>query len=227
MTNSYEDLAHAILEGGVENGVSAALNLVQSGTSPISIFTECIQPTLVDVGERFGRLEIFLPELMSAAVTVEAIQRALLPYIKNDGSPMTNKKIVIATVSGDLHDIGKNIVKTMLEVNGFLVHDLGVDVNPNNLLKAADEFNADIIALSALMLPSLPSVMDVIERLNSLEKYKNRFKVMVGGGSVTKEWAEKAGADGYGSDAMEAVRVAKNLLGMPVFVADRGDQERE
>ena len=119
---------------------------------------------------------------------------------------------MICTVSGDLHDIGKNIVKTMLEVNGFELKDLGVDVPAANVIKAAVEFNADIIALSALMLPSLPSMKDVIDILRENEKYKGRFKVMVGGGPVSQEWAEKAGADAYGDNAIEAVKVAHVLF---------------
>jgi methanogenic corrinoid protein MtbC1 len=119
---------------------------------------------------------------------------------------------VICTVSGDLHDIGKNIVKTMLEVNSFEIKDLGVDVSAQNVIKAAVEFNADIIALSALMLPSLPSMRDVIDILRENEKYKGRFKVMVGGGPVSEEWAVKAGADAYGGNAMEAVKVARTLF---------------
>ncbi len=119
---------------------------------------------------------------------------------------------MICTVSGDLHDIGKNIVKTMLEVNGFELRDLGVDVSAANVIKAAVEFNADIIALSALMLPSLPSMKDVIDILRENPKYQGRFKVMVGGGPVSNEWAEKAGADAYGDNAVEAVKVAHSLF---------------
>lgn len=215
MSSPYASLACAIREGDNDQSVTAALELVHAGVSPINIFTECIEPTLAEIGDQFSRLEIFLPELMNSAESVKAIQQVLLPHMKNQGAISANKKIVIATVFGDLHDIGKDIVKIMLEVNGFEVRDLGVDVNPDEVVRSADEFDADIIALSALMLTSLPSVKDVIDRLNQLEKYKQRFKLMVGGGSVTSEWAAKAGVDGYGRDAVEAVRVARSLLGLP------------
>jgi methanogenic corrinoid protein MtbC1 len=164
------------------------------------------------VGERFSRLDIFLPELMNSASTVKAIQEVLLPYLADEPSQPKKGRIVICTVSGDLHDIGKNIVKTMLEVNGFELRDLGVDVSAMNVVKAAAEFEADIIALSALMLPSLPSMKDVIDILRENERYKGRFKVMVGGGPVSQEWAEKAGADAYGDNAIEAVKVAHALF---------------
>jgi 5-methyltetrahydrofolate--homocysteine methyltransferase len=185
---------------------------VNGGKKVPQIFIECIEPTLVDVGDRFSRLDIFLPELMNSASTVKAIQEALLPYLAGDQTQAKKGRIVICTVSGDLHDIGKNIVRTMLEVNGFELRDLGVDVSAANVIKAAVEFNADIIALSALMLPSLPSMKDVIDILHENPKYQDRFKVMVGGGPVSTEWAEKAGADAYGDNAVEAVKVAHALF---------------
>ena len=212
MKEEYTPLSNAIHAGEKEAGVKEALSLVGRGKKVPLIFTECIEPTLVDVGERFSRLDIFLPEMMNSASTVKAIQEALLPYLEGDRSQPKKGRIVICTVSGDLHDIGKNIVKTMLEVNGFELRDLGVDVSTTNVIKSAVEFEADIIALSALMLPSLPSVKDVIDILRENEKYKGRFKVMVGGGPVSKEWAEKVGADAYGDNAVEAVKVPHSLF---------------
>jgi methanogenic corrinoid protein MtbC1 len=212
MNEEYQALVNAIHTGDKETGVKEALSLVDLGKKVPQIFIECIEPTLVEVGERFSRLDIFLPELMNSGSTVKAIQEALLPFLAADQTQSKKGRIVICTVSGDMHDIGKNIVKTMLEVNGFELRDLGVDVSAANVIKAAVEFQADIIALSALMLPSLPSVKDVIDILRENEKYKGRFKVMVGGGPVSKEWAEKAGADAYGDDAIEAVKVAHSLF---------------
>jgi methylmalonyl-CoA mutase cobalamin-binding domain/chain len=132
-----------------------------------------------------------------------------------DQETISKGKIVIATVSGDLHDIGKNIVKAMLEVNGFEVNDLGVDVETKTILKSARDADADIIALSALMIPSLPFVKDVIDFIEANEEARSRFKVMVGGGPVNREWADEAGADGYGDDAIEAVDVAYRLIDAP------------
>lgn len=212
MNEEYQALANAIYLGDKEAGVKEALSLVNQGKKVPQVFIECIEPTLVDVGERFSRLDIFLPELMNSAATVKSIQEVLLPYLAADQSQPKKGRIVICTVSGDLHDIGKNIVKTMLEVNGFELRDLGVDVSAMNVIKSAVEFEADIIALSALMLPSLPSIKDVIDILRENEKYKGRFKVMVGGGPVSQEWAEKAGADAYGDNAIEAVKVAHSLF---------------
>jgi methanogenic corrinoid protein MtbC1 len=212
MNGEYQSLANAIHAGDKEAGIREALALVDGGKKVPQIFIECIEPTLVEVGDRFSRLDIFLPELMNSASTVKAIQEVLLPYLAGDQTQAKKGRIVICTVSGDLHDIGKNIVKTMLEVNGFELRDLGVDVSAANVIKAAVEFNADIIALSALMLPSLPSMKDVIDILHENPKYQGRFKVMVGGGPVSIEWAEKAGADAYGDNAVEAVKVAHSLF---------------
>ena len=212
MDKEYQPLSDAIHAGDKETGVQEALALVTAGKKVPQIFIECIEPTLVDVGEQFSHLDIFLPELMNSASTVKAIQEVLLPYLADAPEQSKKGRILICTVSGDLHDIGKNIVKTMLEVNGFELRDLGVDVPAMSVIKAAVEFNADIIALSALMLPSLPSMKDVIDILRENEKYKGRFKVMVGGGPVSQEWAQKAGADAYGDNAIEAVKVAHTLF---------------
>ena len=212
MTEQFEILARAIKGGNLDGGVSESLKLVESGMKPIEIFTGCIEPTLAEIGMQFSRLEIFLPEMINSAEVVKAIQKELKPLLEADQETTSKGKIVIATVSGDLHDIGKNIVKAMLEVNGFEVNDLGVDVEAKTILKSARESNADIIALSALMIPSLPFVKDVIDFVEANEEARAKFKVIVGGGPVNRDWAEEAGADGYGDDAIEAVEIAVQMV---------------
>ena len=214
MTQPYSDLEKAITHGDLEAGIAEALKLVEDGVKPIVIFGECIEPLLADIGLQFSRLEIFLPEMINAAEVVKAIQTALTPFMAVDSASRSKGRIVIATVSGDLHDIGKNIVKAMLEVNGFEVQDLGVDVNPQTALAKAKEYDADIIALSALMLPSLPFVKDVIDFVAASEETRARFKVIVGGGPVSPGWAAEAGADGYGDNAMDAVQLTRELMGV-------------
>jgi len=212
MTSQFANLEKAIVEGDVDSGVAESLKLVDGGKKPIEIFTECIEPALVEIGDKFSRLEIFLPEMINSAEVVKAIQKALKPYMEADQASTSKGKIVIATVSGDLHDIGKNIVKAMLEVNGFDVKDLGVDVSPKTALNSAKEFGADIIALSALMLPSLPFVKDVIDFVNANEETRKRYKVIVGGGPVSQKYADEIGADGYGDNAIDAVALVRKLL---------------
>jgi 5-methyltetrahydrofolate--homocysteine methyltransferase len=214
VNTNYSNLEKAITNGQVEIGVTETLKLVESGKKPIEIFSECIDPVLAIIGNQFSRLEIFLPELINTAEVVKAIQLALEPFMEADQTNITKGKIVIATVSGDLHDIGKNLVKAMLEVNGFKVKDLGVDVSLQTMINSAKEFNADIIALSALMLPSLPAMKDVIDFVNASDELRKRFKIIVGGGSVKQEWADKAGADGYGENAIDAVEIVRSQLGI-------------
>lgn len=215
MEEQFEILAKAIKEGDIARGTSESLKLVDSGVKPIEIFTGCIEKTLAEIGDQFSRLEIFLPEMINSAEVVKSIQKELKPYLEADQESVSKGKIIIATVSGDLHDIGKNIVKAMLEVNGFEVIDLGVDVETKTILKSARDAEADIIALSALMIPSLPFVKDVIDFVEANEKARSKFKVMVGGGPVNQEWADEAGADGYGDDAIDAVDVAYRLIDAP------------
>ena len=154
-----------------------------------------------------------MPELIEAADVVKAVQESLKSYLKAGEVAQTQKgRIVLCTIQGDIHDIGKNIVKAMLEVNGFEVQDLGVNVSPMDAIQAAKNFNADIIAISSLMLTSLPYVKDAIEMVKQNEGYRSRFKILVGGGPVSRDWAEKAQADGYGDDAIEAVTQATHLI---------------
>ncbi len=208
MSSPYESLEKSILSGDTEAGTAEAVRLITRGIDPLLLFSESIEPLLDDIGQKFSRLEIFLPEMVNASKVVKAIHKAIQPHLTADQTTKSKGKIIIATVSGDLHDIGKNIVKAMLEVNGFEVHDLGVDASTQTIVKQAKEFDADIIALSALMLPSLPFVQDVIEFMESSPS----TKVIVGGGPVSNEWADEHGADGYGDNAIDAVALVKELL---------------
>jgi methanogenic corrinoid protein MtbC1 len=213
LNEQYAGLEQAIRTGDVEAAAAEAQALAESGLSPLVIFSECIEPVLADVGDRFSRLEIFLPEMMESAEAVKGVQAVLQPYLEAGGSQRTSRgRVVICTISGDLHDIGKNIVRAMLEVNGFEVKDLGVDVSPSDAVSAAREFEADIIAFSALMLPSLPYVKDAIDYVKGNDALRERFKILVGGGPVTQGWVDGAGADGYGDDAIQAVQRALALV---------------
>ena len=206
----YKTLVDAIWTGNVASGVAEARKLAESGIKPEMIFGECIEPELGLIGDDFSKLKIFLPELISAADVVKGVQEELRSFFISDGTKTSKGKIVLATVSGDLHDVGKNIVKAMLEVNGFEVNDLGVDVGPSTIIQTAKEMDADIIALSALMLPSLPSIRDTIELSRIAGNKERGFKIMIGGGPITKDWADKMEVF-YGNDAAEAVTVANDL----------------
>lgn len=205
-------LAQAISDGDEEAAVTAAQAALDAGLAPAMLFGDCIMPVLQDVGDKFSALEIFLPEMVLAADAAKAVIALLDPILKAtkvDG-PVASK-VVICTIAGDVHDIGKNMVATMLEISGFEVTDLGTDVAVADLLATARDRDADIIAMSSLLTTSLPYMNDTLAMLVETGD-RDRFKVMVGGGPVTPGWASEAGADGYGADAAEAVEVARRLV---------------
>lgn len=213
MKEIFKGLARSIEVGEESEGVREAVQLVKSGTAPMAIYAECIQPCLNQLGERFSQMEIFLPELMISANVVKSIQEALVPFFQKGQSQKFKGKVVIGTAYGDIHEIGKDIVKIMLEVNGFQVKDLGSDISSGQFINKAIEFNANLIAISALMSPSLPYVKDTIDWVKDGEKTSSRFKILVGGGPVTQQWADQARADGYADDAAGAVVMAQELVG--------------
>jgi 5-methyltetrahydrofolate--homocysteine methyltransferase len=169
--------------------------------------------TALDVmGEQFGRGELFLPELMLAAKAADAAVAVLEPeLLKTGGGVGKLGKFLIATVKGDIHDIGKNIVALLLKAAGFEVVDIGVDRRGQDILNAARDQKVDIIGLSALLtttMPEMKSFMDLLQESGE----RNRFKVMIGGAPVTQEFSDEIGADGYGSDATRAVEITKRLM---------------
>lgn len=212
MDKKYEMLAEAIIDGDDEAALEATDALLNQGVAPLEIFAECIQETLNELGEQFAKLEIFLPELILASDVVSVVQTKLKPLMQATTSATNVGRIVIGTAYGDLHDIGKNMVSLMLQVNGFEVRDLGTSVEPKAFIDAAEDFDADIIAISALMLPTLPYMKDTIEMVKGNPSLAPKIKIMVGGGPVNPMWAEEVGADGYSNDALEAVTKARELV---------------
>lgn len=212
MEEKYLTLKEAIVDGEVESGSEEMQKLIDSGIEPAEIFSNCVEPTLNDLGDKFASLEIFLPDLMIAGEVVEAIQIVAEPYLKAGAAEVVNKgTAVICTAYGDLHDIGKNMVNLMMQVNGFKMVDLGVDIAPKAVAAKAAEVNADLVCLSGLMMPSLPYIEETIGMLKG-DSLTQNVKVMVGGGPVTEGWAINAGADGYADDAAGAVAKAMELL---------------
>jgi len=150
---------------------------------------------------------------MLSADAVKAIQVELLPMLEADGSDYMKKgRVVIGTIFGDIHDIGKNIVSVLLQVSGFEVRDLGVAVPAQDIIDSAKDFDADIIGISGLMMPSLPYMRDAISLVKENPELADRFRIFVGGGPVTREWAEMVGADGFAEDAVSAVEEATRLM---------------
>ncbi len=195
------------------DAVALAHEALAAGLSPLDFFRAVIEPVLTAIGDAFSRLEVFLPDLMRAGVIVKAIQaEALEPAIRQSGGASTSEgTVVIGTAQGDIHDIGKNMVALMLQVNGFRVTDLGTNVSTQAIIDAARREDADIIAMSSLLTTSLPFIRDVLARLDAAGERK-RFMIVAGGAPVTVEWSQAAGLDGFAEDAIEAVAMCKGLM---------------
>ena len=207
-----DDLKKAMVALDQEEVVSKTTMSLAEGVSPLEIIQNGLMPGLNEIGELFENEEIFLPELMKSAKVFQGAMDLLRPKIQEQGGGVEKKgTIVIGTVKGDMHYIGKDIVKLLMETAGFEVHDLGVDVDPFAFIVKADEVNADIIALSALLTTTLVGQKDIIEALEGQGK-RNKFKVMVGGGAVTQSWSDEIGADGYAENAHGAIRLAKSFV---------------
>lgn len=209
---SCKKLYDAIIDGDDATADEVTVKLLEAGYKAYDIIKSCMIPAMKVVGDRFARLEIFLPEVMMAADAFQASMKHLEPRIlEEERRKLIKGKIVIGTIQGDIHDLGKNIVALMLKANGFDVYDLGRDVPVDEFIKKAKEVEADVIGVSALLSTSLPYIKDLIRLLKELN-LRDRFKVVVGGGAVTKEWAQEVGADGFAENAEEAVEILSELL---------------
>lgn len=208
-----EELKSAVMEGDAEKALQSADVLLQKGLSPHEILRKALEPAMAIVGAKFDKLEIFLPEVLVAADTMKAVLGKLKPlFLKEKREEGKLGSVVIGTIEGDIHDIGKNIIATMLEAAGFEVYDLGRDVPVKKFIEKAEEVDADIIAASALMTTTMYNLPRLIRDLEDL-KLREKYKVMVGGAPVLPEWAKSIGADGYGKDFIEAVEAARKLIG--------------
>lgn len=202
-------LYNAVLEGDEEKSRRAAEEAVEKGIDPVFAIEHGLAAGLNEMGSKFERGEIFLPDLLLSADAMKAGMEILLTRVPKETSRKAGV-IVIGTVEGDIHDMGKSLVAALLSAAGFQVHDLGRDVKAMNFVKKAEEVNAGIIAASALMSTTAPFIKDIISILKD-KQVRDKFKVIIGGGAVTKEFAELVGADGYGQNATEAVRLAKEV----------------
>ncbi len=198
-----------------ERVLSAVKKALEKGVDPSEIIEKGIAAALKTVGEKFEKGEYFLTELVSAAEPAQkAVKELLEPELrKKTGKTKRMGKIVLGTVEGDIHSIGKNIVAAMFFASGYEVIDLGEDVPAEEFAKKAKEVNADIVGASALLTTTLPGQRNVIEALKA-EGIRDKVKVIFGGAPCTPEWVKEIGGDGYAENAVQAVIVAKKLLGM-------------
>ncbi len=208
----FDNLKNAMVTLEKDDVISITAKSLEVGIEPLEIIENGLLPGVKTIGEMFEDEEVFLPELMQSAQIFQGAMDLLQPKIQEMGTDVKKKgTVVIGTVKGDMHYIGKNIVKLLIETSGFDVHDLGVDVDPFAFIVKADEVNADIIALSALLTTTLIGQKDVIEALEGQGK-REKYKVLLGGGAATKAWADEIGADGYAENGYGAVKLVKSFI---------------
>jgi corrinoid protein of di/trimethylamine methyltransferase len=205
-------LSDAVLQFDSEAAADAARASVAAHIDPVKAIEGGLAVGLRVIGDKFEAGELWLPHLILGAEAMEAAIKVLEEHMPKGALESTSRgTVVIWTVEGDIHDLGLRIVASMLRANGFKVYDLGCNARSLDLIQKAKEVDADIIAASSLMTTTMPFMRDLIEALESAG-LRDRFKVLVGGGPVSKEWAKAIGADGYGKDASEAVKAAKQLV---------------
>ncbi len=214
MSTLVSTLREQLLTFDSDKFVETVRTIIEQGHDPVKV-VNALTEVLKEIGKKFENGEIFLVHLVAAGDAArKATAEVLEPLIKKSGEKkQALGKILIGTVAGDIHDIGKNIVAMMLFTAGFEVYDIGKDIPTEDFVQKTRELNPDMVALSALLTTTLPVQREVIEALKKAG-LRNKVKVLVGGAPATAKWAEEAGADGYGEDAMEAVRIAKKLMGV-------------
>ncbi|MCR4409217.1 MAG: corrinoid protein [Candidatus Saccharicenans sp.] len=210
--NHLQALSQAIVQGLVDEAGPLAEKAVAAGMKPLQVIEQACVPAIEEVGRLWEAGDYFLPELIAGAEAMKAAMTVLQEALKSSGQSLKSAgRVVIGTVEGDIHDIGKNLVASMLRASGFEVIDLGADVKVERFVETAEREKADIIALSALLTTTMLNQKRVVELLVS-RGLKDKFKVMVGGAPVTEKFAREIGADGYGESAVQAVSVARSLL---------------
>ena len=209
-----EKLTNSIIMGEPELTVAATQEALAAGLEPMVIIRQGLMPGMTVVGEKFSSGEYFLPDLIIAADGMQQAMELLEPELRARQQALESAgTVVIGTVKGDIHEIGKSLVATMLSANGFKVIDLGVDVPTQKFVDKVKETGADIVGISALLTTTMTVQREVIQAL-TVAGLRDKVKVIVGGAPVTRGWAKDIGADGFAEDAMGAVAVAKQLMGI-------------
>ncbi|MEL7568071.1 MAG: corrinoid protein [Dehalobacterium sp.] len=208
---AFENVKQALLDQDEDLTVELVQEELAKGASPKDLF-DALGEAMTEVGVMFQKMEFFLPEVMLASDCMKKAADILIPIMESTNSQAQSMgTVVIATVKGDVHTVGKDMVIGTLSTNGYKVIDLGKDVPPDVILEAANDEKADIIALSALMSSTMPAQAEVIDFLRA-KGIRDKYKVMVGGGSVTLEYAKEIGADGWAKDAIGAVAEANRIM---------------
>jgi 5-methyltetrahydrofolate--homocysteine methyltransferase len=209
--HDFSKLREAVLTGNAPAAVAAARQNLDAGVNPVDLVNQAIRPAMDEVGRLYEAGEYFVPELLLAARATKEAFQLIRPLLAQQDAPPA-ARVVLGTVQGDLHDIGKNLVGAMLEGSGFEVIDLGVNVGPDKFIAAIKEKQAQIVGLSALLTTTMPAMKTTLEGFRTAG-IRDRVKVMIGGAPITQSYADSIGADAYGENAAAAVDIARRLVG--------------
>ncbi len=204
-------LHDAVLKGDAKTAAAVTREALAAGTDPVDLVTKYMIPAMDEVGNKFECQDYFVPELLLSARAMKSALEIIRPLLAEKGTEPKGR-VVIGTVKGDLHDIGKNLVSSMLEGAGFEVFDLGTDVSPAKFVAEAQAKNANLVALSALLTTTMPAMKTTIEEFQKTGA-REKVKILIGGAPVTQQFAEQIGADGYSDNANGAVALARRLVG--------------
>jgi len=210
--HNFESLSQAVYKGDVKTALEETQKAIDAGSSAQDILDNGLITAMNVVGDRFSKGLIFVPQMLRSAKVMQECTKLLQPFFR-EGDVTSKGRVLIGTVKGDLHDIGKNLVAMMLEGAGFATTDIGVDVPPEKFVEKTQEIKPDIVAMSALLSTTMPAMPKTLEALEKAGLREN-VKVMIGGAPVTERYAREIKADAYGSDAGAAVVKAKMLLGI-------------
>lgn len=211
MSELYGKMSEVLISGGVEEIKKLTQQALDEGNQASDILSQGLLPGMDIVGQRFKACEMFIPEVLRSAKTMAGAMEILRPLLSEKDAAGAGT-VIVGTVEGDLHDIGKNLVGMMLEGAGFKVVDLGTDVKPQDFVEASKEHKPQIVGLSALLTTTMPKMGETVNALKEAG-IRDQIKVMVGGAPVTQDFVDEIGADAYGSNATSAVEKAKTLVG--------------
>lgn len=209
----YDKLAQAVIDGDGEIAIETAKAALAAGLDPLACINNGLTEGMDRVGDLFSSGEYYLPDLIIGGDAMKAAMEVLELALSDNQEREVLGKVVIGTVKGDLHEIGKNLVATLLSANGFQVIDIGIDKSPADFLNAAIAADADIVGVSALLTTTMVVQEQIVEALEDAG-LRDKVKVMVGGAPVNQSWADQIGADAYGEDAISAVTITKKLMGL-------------